>query len=49
MGDYVLSGGEIAAMAVIDNFGRRKLMIVGSIGYIVSLGATGIENTVLDD
>lgn len=30
----------MAAMAVIDHFGRRKLMIVGSIGYIVSLGAT---------
>lgn len=29
----------IAAMAVIDHFGRRKLMIVGSIGYIVSLAA----------
>jgi len=30
----------MAAMAVIDRFGRRKLMIVGSIGYIVSLAAT---------
>ncbi|MGE3182300.1 MAG: sugar porter family MFS transporter [Phycisphaerae bacterium] len=28
------------AMSVIDFFGRKKLMIVGSIGYIVSLGAT---------
>ncbi len=27
----------IAAMAVIDFFGRRKLMLIGSIGYIVSL------------
>ncbi|HUA65530.1 MAG TPA: sugar porter family MFS transporter [Alphaproteobacteria bacterium] len=27
----------VAAMAVIDHFGRRRLMIVGSIGYIVSL------------
>jgi len=27
----------ILAMAVIDHFGRRKLMIVGSIGYILSL------------
>jgi SP family xylose:H+ symportor-like MFS transporter len=27
----------MAAMAVIDHFGRRRLMIVGSIGYIVSL------------
>jgi SP family xylose:H+ symportor-like MFS transporter len=30
----------MAAMAVIDHFGRRRLMIVGSIGYIVSLAAT---------
>ena len=30
----------VAAMAVIDHFGRRRLMIVGSIGYIVSLLAT---------
>lgn len=28
------------ALLVIDHFGRRKLMIVGSIGYIVSLGVT---------
>ena len=27
----------IAAMAIIDKFGRKKLMLVGSIGYIVSL------------
>jgi cellulose synthase/poly-beta-1,6-N-acetylglucosamine synthase-like glycosyltransferase len=27
----------MAAMRVIDHFGRRKLMIVGSIGYITSL------------
>jgi len=30
----------MAALLVIDHFGRRKLMLVGSIGYIVSLGAT---------
>ncbi|MGH7939885.1 MAG: sugar porter family MFS transporter [Limisphaerales bacterium] len=30
----------VAAMAIIDHFGRRRLMIVGSIGYIVSLIAT---------
>jgi len=30
----------LAALAVIDSFGRRKLMLAGSIGYIVSLGAT---------
>jgi MFS family permease len=28
----------MAAMFVIDSFGRKKLMLVGSIGYIVSLG-----------
>ena len=28
----------MAALTVIDKFGRRKLMIVGSIGYIISLG-----------
>ena len=27
------------AMAVIDHFGRKKLMLVGSIGYIISLSA----------
>ncbi len=30
----------MAALALIDHFGRRKLMIIGSIGYIVSLSAT---------
>ena len=30
----------MAALAVIDHLGRRKLMIVGSIGYIVSLAST---------
>jgi MFS transporter, SP family, xylose:H+ symportor len=30
----------IAAMLIIDHFGRRRLMLVGSIGYILSLGAT---------
>jgi sugar porter (SP) family MFS transporter len=28
------------AMLVIDHFGRRRLMLVGSIGYLVSLGMT---------
>ena len=28
------------ALMVIDHFGRRKLMLVGSVGYILSLGAT---------
>lgn len=32
----------MAALAVIDHFGRKKLMIVGSIGYILSLGATAL-------
>jgi len=30
----------MAALAVIDHFGRRKLMLVGSLGYILSLGTT---------
>ena len=30
----------MAALAIIDHFGRKKLMIVGSIGYIVSLAVT---------
>ncbi|MHB8864739.1 MAG: sugar porter family MFS transporter [Pirellulaceae bacterium] len=29
----------IFALAVIDHFGRRRLMLAGSIGYIVSLGS----------
>ena len=28
----------MAALTVIDRFGRKKLMLVGSVGYIVSLG-----------
>ncbi len=32
----------VAALAVIDHFGRKRLMIVGSIGYILSLGATAV-------
>ena len=28
------------ALAIIDNFGRRKLMLVGSIGYLISLSVT---------
>ena len=28
------------AMTVIDRFGRRKLILVGSIGYLISLVAT---------
>ncbi len=30
----------MAAMSIIDRFGRRNLMLVGSVGYILSLGAT---------
>ena len=30
----------MAALLVMDNFGRKKIMLVGSIGYIVSLGVT---------
>lgn len=28
----------MAAMVIIDHFGRKKLMLVGSVGYILSLG-----------
>ena len=28
------------AMTVIDQFGRRKLILIGSVGYLISLGAT---------
>jgi MFS family permease len=30
----------MAALLVIDHFGRRKLMLAGSVGYILSLGVT---------
>jgi len=30
----------MCALAIIDHFGRRRLMLVGSVGYIFSLGAT---------
>lgn len=30
------------ALLVIDHFGRRKLMLIGSIGYILSLGFTAL-------
>ncbi|MFB3906711.1 MAG: sugar porter family MFS transporter [Acidobacteriota bacterium] len=32
----------MAALAVIDHFGRRTLMLAGSIGYILSLGMTAV-------
>jgi MFS transporter, SP family, xylose:H+ symportor len=30
----------LAALLVIDKFGRKNLMIIGSVGYIISLGVT---------
>lgn len=33
----------MVALAVIDNFGRRKLMLVGSVGYIISLSVIAIS------
>jgi MFS family permease len=30
----------MSALLIIDHFGRKKLMLVGSVGYIISLGAT---------
>jgi len=32
----------MAALTVIDKIGRRKLMLIGSIGYLVSLGSLAI-------
>ena len=32
----------MAALTVIDKIGRRKLMLVGSIGYLVSLGSLAV-------
>ena len=32
----------LLAMRIIDRFGRRRLMLVGSIGYIISLGSTAL-------
>ncbi|NWF85859.1 MAG: sugar porter family MFS transporter [Bryobacteraceae bacterium] len=43
----------MAALTVIDRFGRRRLMLIGSIGYIVSLSAatwafyTGVGGSLL--
>ncbi len=33
----------MAALLVIDHFGRRKLMLIGSVGYIISLSIIGIS------
>ena len=30
----------LTAMLIIDHFGRKRLMVVGSVGYIISLGTT---------
>jgi sugar porter (SP) family MFS transporter len=32
----------MTALLLIDHFGRKKLMLAGSIGYIISLGATAL-------
>ncbi|BDA65304.1 sugar porter family MFS transporter [Actinomyces capricornis] len=32
----------MTALTVIDKFGRRRLMIVGSIGYLISLGSIAV-------
>ena len=32
----------IIALSIIDHFGRKKLMLIGSIGYLVSLGAIAV-------
>lgn len=37
---FVMLVFTMIGLAVIDSFGRKKMMIVGSIGYIFSLGAT---------
>src|SRR3954463_7686326 len=36
------------ALTVIDKIGRRRLMLVGSIGYLVSLGALAVVFTLYD-
>jgi len=35
----------MAAMTIIDRFGRKNLILVGSIGYILSLSATAYSLT----
>lgn len=39
---FVLLVFTLIAMVIIDHFGRKKLMLWGSIGYIVSLGAIAV-------
>ncbi len=38
----------MAALTVIDKIGRRRLMLIGSIGYLVSLGALALVFTLYD-
>jgi len=39
---FVMLVFTLIAMVIIDHFGRKKLMLYGSIGYIVSLGAIAV-------
>ena len=39
---FVMLVFTLIAMVIIDHFGRKKLMLYGSIGYIVSLGTIAI-------
>ncbi|MFO7935660.1 MAG: sugar porter family MFS transporter [Bacteroidales bacterium] len=39
---FVMLVFTMIAMVIIDHFGRKKLMLYGSIGYIVSLGAIAV-------
>ena len=45
LGDYVLSGGELAAMVVVDAMTR---LIPGALGHEVSAGADSFSNGLLD-
>ena len=39
----------MVALTVIDRLGRRRLMLIGSIGYLVSLGALASVFTIYDE
>jgi MFS transporter, SP family, xylose:H+ symportor len=39
----------MAALTVIDRIGRRKLMLVGSIGYLISLASLAVVFTVFNE
>ncbi len=39
----------MAALTVIDRIGRRRLMLVGSIGYLISLGGLAVVFFVFDE